>query len=211
MLLGNLHQSNVIISFSLFFGAVGFGFSITGDTQYALVSLIIATIASFFNIKFGDNFDRTEEEISFALELEVLSQFVVFGMLPAGFLINITNGSMFGLLVMTLYLLAVAIRLAHYNRAQRFQGETMEGYTEGVPLEHSVLLIPIVSLLAYLVDQSVMQYILIVLYILIAVATVIRFPIPKLKSQWIWVIMAISIVVAGVLIWLGPLYPTIAA
>ncbi|UUX34306.1 hypothetical protein [Fundicoccus culcitae] len=209
MLLGNLHQSNVIILFSLFFGAVGFGFSITGDTQYALVSLIIATVASFFNFKFGDNFELTEEEISFALELEVLSQFVVFGMLPAGFLINITNGSMLGLLVMTLYLLAVAIRLAHYNRAQRFQGEVMEGYTEGVPLEHSVLIIPLVSLLAYLIDQSIMQYVYIVLYILLAAATVIRFPVPKLKSEWIWGILGVSIVVAGLLIWFGPLYPEV--
>ena len=60
MFLGNLHQSNVIILLRLFFGAVGVGFAVINETQYALVSLIIAAIIGIFTYRLGATFERTE-------------------------------------------------------------------------------------------------------------------------------------------------------
>lgn len=207
MFLGNIHQSNVIIILRLFFGAIGVGFALISEIQYALVSLIIAAVIGIFSYRLGATFERDEAQISFALELEVLSDMVVYGLLPASVLVKLTSASVWGVVLMSLFLLAVAIRLAHFNRSSRFQGEIPEDAYQGLPLQTSAIVLPVLSLLGFVIDLSIFQYIFAIVYALLALGYVMNYPVPKIPSKYILPLAGLGILLAIVLIWLGSIAP----
>lgn len=205
MFLGQLNLSNALTLFSLFFGAVGVGFSFIGESQYTVVSLIIASIGYLFSYRFEIMFEREDADISFGIELDAFSKSVVFGLLPASLLISLSFGSVFSVIVSSLYILAVIIRLAYFNQAIEFQDVDEEGTTRGLPLEASSLIIPLVCLIGYLTPLNVFQYILAFVYILLGASYVINYPIPKLAEKWMMYIIAVGIILVIAFIFLGSL------
>lgn len=203
MFIGNLHRSNVLVMFSLFFGAVGIGFAIINQTQYALLSLIIATIADVFIYKFSRAFDCDDAVVSFAKGLEYLADFVIFGLLPAVLLIQVLQASVWGLLLSALYMSAVAIRLAHFNRAARFQIEHSPGTMLGVKVELSGLMLPLVALLGYVLPLLAFQIVFALVYAALAFGYIWKRELPEIPSSWTIFIFGVQVVVAGVLIALG--------
>lgn len=207
MFLGNLHQSNVIILLRLFFGAVGVGFAVINETQYALVSLIIAAIIGIFTYRLGATFERDEAQVSFALELDVLADMIVYGLLPATLLVQLTFQSVAGVFIMALYLLAVAMRLAHFNRSEKFLGELQKNAYKGLPLQAAAVALPLVSFLGYIMDLQIFQYIWAVVFIALGLGFIITYPIPKIPNKFILPIAGIGILVVILLIILGSLIP----
>nr|WP_276931515.1 hypothetical protein [Globicatella sulfidifaciens] len=49
MILGNLNKANLLVIIFLFFGSVSVGFTMIGETHYAIMSIIIGAIIHFFN------------------------------------------------------------------------------------------------------------------------------------------------------------------
>ena len=211
MFLGNIHQSNVIILLRLFFGAVGVGFALISEIQYALVSLIVAAIIGIFSYRLGATFERDEAQISFALELEVLSYMVDYGLVPTSILLKLSAASVWGVVLVALFLLAVAIRLAHFNRSARFQGEIPENAYQGLPLQASAIVLPVISLLGYLIDLSVFQYVFAFTYLLLGLGYVMNYPIPKIPGKFILPLAGLGILLAIILIWLGSILPATLA
>lgn len=205
MFLGNLNQSNALTLFSLFFGAVGVGFSFIGESQYTLISLLIATVGYIFGYRFSTMFERDEAQISFALELDVLSKTVVYALLPASLLITLSFGSVFSVVIAALYMLAVIIRLAHFNQGIEFQGEPLEDFTQGIQLEYSALIIPIVCLLGYVIPLNIFQYVLGIAFILLGAGYVVAYPVPKLPEKWMIYVLVLALVLVIAFLFLGSL------
>ena len=111
MFIGKLHRSNVVLLAGLFFAATGIGFAFHRELQYALVSLIIASIIDLFVGGFMNQFQSSVAEAAFAKELKTLSSFLIYGVLPGVYLMAVTNAGAFSLIVFALYILAVGIRL----------------------------------------------------------------------------------------------------
>ena len=82
MFIGKLHRSNVVLLAGLFFAATGIGFAFHRELQYALVSLIIASIIDLFVGGFMNQFQSSVAEAAFAKELKTLSSFLIYGVLP---------------------------------------------------------------------------------------------------------------------------------
>lgn len=209
MFVGKINQSNALTLFSLFFGAVGVGFSMIGESQYTIISLIIASVGYVFSYRFTAMFDREDAQISFDLEFDVLSKAVVYALLPASLLIGLSFGSVLSVIVAALYILAVITRLAHFNQAIEFQGEQLDGKTLGIPLEASAILIPIISLLGYVIPLNIFQYILAVVYIIIGLSFIVKYPIPKLPEKWLVYVLIAALVLVVAFIFLGSLTPAI--
>lgn len=210
MFLGKLNISNALTLFSLFFGAVGVGFSIIGESQYTIISLIIASIAYVFSYRFETMFERENADISFGIELDALSKSVVYALLPTSLLITLSFGSVLSVIISALYILAVIIRLAYFNQAIEYQEEADEGKTQGLPLEASALIIPIVCLLAYVIPLNIFQYVLTGVYIVLGFGYVVSYPIPKLAEKWLIYIMGLGILLVIAFILLGSLTATSA-
>lgn len=209
MFLGKINQSNALTLFSLFFGAVGVGFSMIGESQYTIISLIIASVGYVFSYRFTTMFEREDAEISFGLELNVLSKTVVYALLPASLLISFSYGSVLSVIVSALYILAVIIRLAHFNQAIEFQGEQLEGKTQGLPLEASAIIIPLVSLLGYVIPLIAFQYVLAGIFVLLGLSFVVSYPIPKIPEKWLVYVLGVALALVIAFIFLGSITPKI--
>ena len=180
-----------------------------GESQYTIISLIIASVGYVFSYRFTAMFDREDAQISFDLEFDVLSKAVVYALLPASLLIGLSFGSVLSVIVAALYILAVITRLAHFNQAIEFQGEQLDGKTLGIPLEASAILIPIISLLGYVIPLNIFQYILAVVYIIIGLSFIVKYPIPKLPEKWLVYVLIAALVLVVAFIFLGSLTPAI--
>ncbi|XJS11447.1 hypothetical protein ACF3NG_04240 [Aerococcaceae bacterium WGS1372] len=208
MFIGRLNLSNALTLFSLFFGSVGVGFSFIGESQYTVISLIIASIGYIFSYRFEIMFEREDVDISFGIELDAFSKSVVYGLLPASLLVSLSFGSVFSVIVSAFYILTVIIRLAYYNQAIEFQDETEEGKTKGLGLEASSLVIPIICLSGYVIPLNVFQYVLAFIYILLGVSYIVDYSLPKLPEKWLIYVIAIGIILVITFIFLGSLTTT---
>ena len=107
MFIGKLHRSNVVLLAGLFFAATGIGFAFHRELQYALVSLIIASIIDLFVGGFMNQFQSSVAEAAFAKELKTLSSFLIYGVLPGVYLMAVTNAGAFSLAVAFVYKLKI--------------------------------------------------------------------------------------------------------
>ena len=203
MLIGNLHRSNVIILVGLFFAAVGIGFAYFGETQYVLVSLMVASIANLFVPSFATMFEMNRAEAAFAKELEVLSSFAIFGLLPGVYMMTVAKANPLSLIVFALYMLAVAIRMANFNRASEFHDVVPENQTLGLPVEYSAVVLPLISLLGFLIPLGVFQYILMFVLVGLGLSFVLKISLPKLPSQFLLGLVGIQFILSIVWILLG--------
>ncbi|MBG9986617.1 hypothetical protein HZY91_06880 [Facklamia sp. DSM 111018] len=195
-MIGNLHQSNLIVLVRFMFGVVGLAFAYIGQLQYAMISLMITAILSYMTYRISEQFQQSEAQITFALEIEVLADFVGFGLIPAGTLLSVADGQIWAILVVALFLLAVAIRLAHFNRSVEYQGlqaEREDSY-QGLPLIAVAVVLPLISFIAYLIGRQLFQYLLAIVLLALSFGFVIARPIPRLTEQTAHYIMGAMII-----------------
>ncbi len=207
MFLGNLHQSNFVILVRLFFGVTGTGFAFIGQSQYALISLMIALVVSVFTYQISGSFQSDDAQISFGLELEMLADFATYGLIPAVLLLFFSQGALWALVVMALYLLAAAVRLAHFNRPLEHQGLTkpIEEFHQGLPLMSSALILPLLSLLGFMIELILFKYFFGVLLLILAAGYIINYPVPKISGKYLlYILIGIGLVIVLYII-LGPI------
>ena len=117
--------------------------------------------------------DRSQEECSFGVQIDSLSDLVAFGVLPAAIgnalfrwsaLMHRVYGTPlerpleFGwMAVLILYILAAMIRLAYYNVTEEERQKTEDGvrkYYTGLPVTSAALIFPLVLLLQYVIPAD---------------------------------------------------------
>ena len=206
MFLGNINRSSLLILLFLFFGSVSTAFAIIGQTHYAIISLIVAAAIQFFYAGFIRLKSVADEEISFAYEIEALSKMVTFGLAPAALLFEVTGASNGAVIVGTLFLLATAVRIAHYNRPIELQGvEDEKDNMFGLPLVSIVIVLPILSLISIVMPGYLAKFLWILIYALAMVGFIVKFPIPKIPTNFKFAILALGLLAVIALIIQGPL------
>ncbi|MCR8969239.1 hypothetical protein [Facklamia sp. 7083-14-GEN3] len=203
-MLGDLHRSNLIVLVQIVFSIVGLGFAYIGAVEYGLISMMIAAILNEYSIDISEQFDQTDAQLAFSTELEVIADFLSFGLIPVGLLLTATQGGTLGIITIAIYIIAVAIRLAHFNRPLEFQSYQTdeENFYLGLPLIFVAVILPILYLLSYLLPSSVFSVVIMIVMIALAAAYVIAKPIPRLKKDWMTYLIfgVIFLVVAYILL-----------
>ncbi|MDO4432634.1 MAG: hypothetical protein Q4B80_04875 [Aerococcaceae bacterium] len=202
-MLGNFHRGNVVVLFSLFFAAVGIGFAMTGEIQFAMISLVVATIADMFVYQVSSAFETDEATQSFANEFETLTDVVIFGILPAVIYLQVMNANIIGLLILAAYILAVIVRVAHFNRASRFIDEVSDDKTQGLPIEFVGIALPVLTLLGYILPLIVLQILLTLLMGALAFAYVSKHLFPKIQRTYSMYVILVNVLVVVIMIWKG--------
>ncbi len=203
MVIGKLHRSNLVLLASLFFAATGIGFAFHGELQYALVSLMIAAIIDFFVSSVMRQFQSTVAEAAFGKELKTLSNFLIYGVLPAVYMMAVAKAGGLSLVVFAFYILAVGTRLAYFNQSTQFQEPQEKGFTTGLPLELGTIVIPLVSLLGFLLPLNIFQIFLMLIYLALGFAYVYKVKIPRLPQQWIFYLVALEALLCVAWLFLG--------
>ncbi|MGF3227012.1 hypothetical protein [Facklamia sp. P12932] len=203
-MLGDLHRSNLIVLVQIVFSIVGLGFAYIGAIEYGLISMMIGAILNEYSIDISEQFDQTDAQLAFSTELEVIADFLSFGLIPIGLLLTATQGGILGMITIAAYLTAVAIRLAHFNRPLEFQAYQIdeENFYLGLPLISVAIVLPILYLLSYLIPATVFSVLIMVVMIVLAAGYVIAKPIPRLKKEWMTYLIfgVIFLIVAYILL-----------
>lgn len=123
---------------------VGIVFAVTGHIFSSIICLMFSGLCDMFDGKVArTKKKRTNDERTFGMQLDSLSDLVCFGILPAviGFSIGINKPFMLPILIF--YPLAALIRLAYFNvlEINRNSSAPVKAYT-GLPVTSSALLFP---------------------------------------------------------------------
>lgn len=112
--------------------------------------------------------NRTEDEKSFGIQIDSLSDMVCFGILPVTICVRLGMKYIYSKVILTLYALAGLIRLAYYNVMEtKRQAETDEErkYYQGLPITSMAIALPFLFLISPLLPNY--QTFLVILHVLV--------------------------------------------
>lgn len=111
----------------------------------AVICLMVAGICDMFDGAIAATKVRDRSEKRFGIQIDSMSDFICFGVLPAVWVYAVSGLSAFAFLPCCLYLLCVLIRLSYFNVAEEERQEHENGKREyylGLPVTTVALLLP---------------------------------------------------------------------
>lgn len=126
-------------------GMLGLFFALRGKPLWAVFCLMAAGVFDMFDGKIAKTRERTDPEKKFGIQIDSLSDFVCFGVLPAAIGYAVGMQRLPYVIVLIVFSLAALIRLAYFNvmeeERQAQTTETRKEY-EGLPVTTVALIIP---------------------------------------------------------------------
>lgn len=161
----------------------------------AVICLLAAGAIDMFDGKIARTRERTKEEQHFGIQIDSLCDLVSFGVLPAviGYAVGMRH--LLCLPVMILYVLAAVIRLGYFNVDEmNRQATTEEGRKsyEGLPVTTVALLFPVLFGFRGLIGCA-FPVVYAALMLLIAIAFVFRFRVPKPGLRGMLIMLGIGL------------------
>ena len=189
-------------------GATGIFFALKGNPFIAIICLLVAGLFDLFDGKVArTKKDRTQDEKSFGIQIDSLSDVICFGVLPAciGYAVGMTDYYFIPVFVM--FVLAGFIRLAFFNvrELNYFYGITEEKTTcyYGMPITMASLLIPALYILHPFVSGFYIYYAVFMVLVSFMFIVKIKFPKPNkaaiIALSIIGTLLTIGCIVIGVL------------
>ncbi|MEM7792882.1 MAG: CDP-alcohol phosphatidyltransferase family protein [Cyanobacteria bacterium P01_C01_bin.118] len=162
----------------------------------AIICLIGVGLIDLFDGLVARKIKRNQLQASAGKQLDSLIDLCSFGFTPAIFAYCYGGQDPLSIVVLILYISANALRLAYFNNA----GLTATGdqeYFTGLPVTYAALFIPLIFTFSLILPKDQTSLILIITYLLLALAMVINFKMPKLKGIWYGVFTLGAIALAG--------------
>ena len=186
-------------------GFVGVTYVGKGDLKMALVCLMLAGFCDMFDGKIASTMkSRTQQEKRFGIQIDSLSDFACFGVLPSLLVLKATDGRIECVVIAAVYLLCALIRLAWFNvdeeERQDREDKGREQYL-GLPVTTSAVIFPMlmgICKLAELPINMIMQWVL--LAVAIAFITPFRMRKPGMPGKMVMLLVGVG---AFVLVMLG--------
>lgn len=146
-MIGYYNYTVILTYIGTFFGFAGVIYSFSGNVKMALICLMLAGICDMFDGKIASTMERTKQEKRFGIQIDSLSDFLCFGVLPALIIFTAANKSVPAGIIAAIYLLCALIRLAWFNvdeeERQSNESECRKTYL-GLPVTASALILPII-------------------------------------------------------------------
>lgn len=145
-LLGFYNYTVILTYIAMLAGFLGIIFVFDGNQYFAAFCLMVAGFCDMFDGAVASTMDRNDQEKSFGIQIDSLSDLVCFGVLPSILVYSLHRGSKFAIAVCGFYLLCALIRLSYFNVDEQERQEKTDGAREvyfGLPVTMSALIIPI--------------------------------------------------------------------
>lgn len=189
-------------------GVAGIFCASVNQVRWAVFFLAVSGLCDMFDGKIArTKKHRTDDEKSFGIQIDSLSDMVCFGILPVTICFRLGMKYLYSMAILTLYALAGLIRLAYYNvmEAKR-QAETDENreYYQGLPITSMAIALPLLFVFSPLLPDY--QTFLVILHILVAVVGtlfIVNFKMRKLsvKELVLLVVVVAAAVVVILFVW----------
>ncbi len=148
--------------------------------------------------------DRTDVEKKFGIQIDSLSDFISFGLLPAMIGYSVGMNKWYHVIVFCLFILCALIRLAYYNVTEdERQKQTNERrkHFEGLPVTNTALIFPIFfSFSNFFGKQQNFTIFYMILMIIVALLFVIKFKMFKAGKRGLTVVAFFGL---ALVIWIG--------
>ena len=207
-MLGYWSYTVILTYLSVICACVGIGFSAHGQTDVAIICLLICGGLDMFDGKVArTKKNRTNGEKDFGVQIDSLSDIIAFGILPAciGYsLITPLQGKWqyYVFIVMIFaYVLFGLVRLAYFNTLEnerdRSDDKPVKEYL-GLPITNAALLLPVIYVLKFVVNAEPFIYIYMGSLVLLSLLYVVKFKLKKPNKYY-----AIFMSIFGVLLIAG--------
>ena len=183
MFIGKYNGSVILTYIGVLFGVTGIYFSLTGQLDQAMISLIIAGLCDLFDGSVARRFKRDAQELEFGKEIDALADTISFLALPLVLGLVISGPMVLPVIVYGCYVIAGIIRLAYFNITGVEETTRGRNY-HGLPVTYAALIFPLIYLpLSFLplsfLPAGILSILWPVSYLLVAAAFVIDLRIPK--------------------------------
>lgn len=149
-LLGYYDYTVILTYCGMLFAFFGILCVLEKDYWNAVLSIMLAGICDMFDGTIANTKIRTENEKKFGIQIDSLSDFISFGILPGIFVYMISDKNAFVGVIASLFILCALIRLAYFNvleeERQKQTNEKRKSYL-GVPVTSIAIILPIIYLL----------------------------------------------------------------
>ena len=183
--IGFYNYTVILTYLSLVSSMIGIKLAFDGEFFASMACLATSGILDMFDGAVArTKKDRTQDQKNFGIQLDSLCDVVCFGVFPAIFLYFNGVDSIFGIALLILFVLCAVIRLAFFNVLETKRQATEGGVTKkyrGLPVTSTAIIVPIIFLLQYVLDDNVMVIIYHVLAVAIPFLFILDIGIPKIK------------------------------
>ncbi len=184
-MIGYYNYTVILTYLSLITGATGIYFSLTGNSDAAVICLLTAGLFDLFDGKVArTKKDRTHNEKNFGIQIDSLNDVICFGVLPACIGYSVGMHSPWFIPLFAFFILAGLIRLAYFNVRELNQfyeyddGTKVEHCYYGMPITMSSLIVPALYLLIEVFKENYYIFYAILLGVL-GICFILKVKIPK--------------------------------
>ena len=182
-MIGYYNYTVILTYLALASGSTGIFFALNNNPFGAVICLLLAGLFDLFDGKVArTKKDRTQDEKSFGIQIDSLSDVISFGVLPACIGYAVGMSSYWFIPVFVIFILAGFIRLAFFNviELNSFYGvvEEKSHHYYGMPITMSSLIVPALYILYPFTKETFYIYYAVAL-VVIAFLFVIKIKIPK--------------------------------
>ena len=184
-LIGFYDYTVILTYMSLASAVLGMALSERGRFTAAILCLLLCGICDAFDgIVARSKKGRTQEEVSFGIQIDSLVDVIAFGVFPAVLCHHMGNGSTAGLICVFLYVLCAVIRLAFFNVVEE-QRQKKEGgankYYRGLPVTTASMILPVFYLLRFVVKPALFSKLFYIVLVVMAFLFVLDFSVKKIN------------------------------
>lgn len=203
-MIGVYDYTVVLTYISLVISMVGMTQAIHGRFKTAIVCLAVSGLCDMFDGKIArTKKDRTEDEQTFGIQIDSLCDMVCFGAFPALICYLLGVRGFWGLSVIGLYVVASVVRLAFFN-VMEMKGalvtEDGQKYYRGLPITSIAILLPIIFLAQFFVNENTFIFFLYLLLLIAGGLFVADFRLRKLTNKELAVLIAMVSVALSIIV-----------
>lgn len=183
MILGAYNPA-CLVTLSGFLAAVGaIVLASAGRIEFALACLILAGLADLFDGVVARRLTRSAYEKEFGVQLDTVVDVVSFVVAPFVIALGAGLRSPPALVAMGLFVVAGAVRLAHFNTLSA-EGADQSTHHRGLPVTYTALIFPLLFLLRNAVPPATFRLALGAAFPIIAAAFVMDVPVRKPRGAF---------------------------
>jgi len=202
MILGAYNPAGLVTLSGLLAAVGAIVLASVGRIEFALACLSIAGLADLFDGVVARRLTRSEYEKEFGVQLDTVVDVVAFVVAPFAVAFGAGLRSPLALVVMALFAVAGAVRLAHFNTLSA-QGADQSTAHRGLPVTYTALIFPVLFLLRDALPAAPFGWLLCVAFLVIAAAFVTDRPVRKPHGVWYVLFPVLGAVLISYWIWRG--------
>lgn len=202
VILGAYNAACLITLCGLVAAVAAIGLAAAGRIEFALVGLMLAGLADLFDGMVARRIARSDYEKEFGVQLDSVVDVVSFVIAPVVIALGAGLTSPLALVVLALFAVAGAVRLAHFNTLSA-QGADQSTHHRGLPVTYSALVFPVLFLLRGTMTQGAFRLVLGVAFAVVAVAFVADVPVRKPRGAFYAFFPVLGVVLIAYWLWRG--------